>query len=123
MRYMVLLKGTPITAAPPPELMGAIMQLGEEATKAGALLDTAGLAPSAQGARVSLAGGKITITDGPFTEAKEMISYALYQVRSKEEATEWANRFLKLHRDLWQGWEGDADVLRVFGPEDFGPPE
>jgi hypothetical protein len=123
MRYMVLLKGTPITAPPPPELMGAIMALGEEATKAGALLDTAGLAPSAQGSRVSLAGGKITVTDGPFTESKEMISYALYQVRSKEEATEWANRFLQLHRDLWQGWEGDADVLRVFGPEDFGPPE
>jgi hypothetical protein len=123
MRYLMLLKGTPITAPPPPELMGAIMQLGEEATKAGALLDTAGLAPSAQGARVSLASGKITVTDGPFTEAKEMISYALYQVRSKEEATEWANRFLQLHRDLWQGWEGDADVLRVFGPEDFGPPE
>jgi hypothetical protein len=123
MRYMVLLKGTPITAPPTPELMGAIMALGEEATKAGALLDTAGLAPSAQGSRVSLAGGKITVTDGPFTESKEMISYALYQVRSKEEATEWANRFLQLHRDLWQGWEGDADVLRVFGPEDFGPPE
>ena len=123
MRYMVLLNGTSITSPPPPELMGAIMQLGEEATKAGALLDTAGLAPSAQGARVSLADGKITVTDGPFTEAKEMISYALYQVRSKEEATEWANRFMKLHRDLWAGWEGDADVLRVFGPEDFGPPE
>jgi hypothetical protein len=120
---MVLLKGTPITTPPPPELMGAIMQLGDEATKAGALLDTAGLAPSTQGARVSLAGGKITVTDGPFTEAKEMISYALYQVRSREEATEWANRFLQLHRDLWPGWEGDADVLRVFGPEDFGPPE
>jgi len=123
MRYIVLLNGSPATSPPPPELMGAIMALGEEATKAGALLDTAGLAPSAQGARVRLAGGKITVTDGPFTEAKEMISYALYQVRSKEEATEWANRFLKLHRDLWPGWEGDADVLRVFGPEDFAAPE
>jgi hypothetical protein len=102
--------------------MDAIMALGEEATKAGALLDTAGLAPSEAGARVELAGGKLTVTDGPFTEAKEMISYALYQVRSKEEAVEWASRFLRLHRDLWEGWEGEADVLRVFGPEDFGPP-
>jgi len=122
MRYLVLLKGSLSTSPPPPELMAAIMRLGEEATKAGALLDTAGLAPSDQGARVQLADGKITVTDGPFAEAKEMISYALYQVRSKEEATEWATRFMKLHRDLWAGWEGDAEVLRVFGPEDFAPP-
>ncbi len=51
-----------------------------------------------------------------------MISYALYQVRSKEEAVEWAYRFMRLHRDLWAGWEGEADVLQVFGPEDFAPP-
>jgi hypothetical protein len=96
--------------------MDAIMELGAEATKAGALLDTAGLAPSAMGgARVSLAGGEIAVTDGPFAETKEMISYALYQVRSKEEAVEWTARFLRLHRDLWDGWEGEADVLQVFG--------
>jgi hypothetical protein len=123
MRYLILLEAVRGTATPPPpELMEAIIKLGEEATKAGALLDTAGLAPSADGARVSLAKGELNVTDGPFAEAKEMISYALYQVRSKEEAVEWASRFLKLHRDLWAGWEGDAQVLRVFGPEDFGPP-
>jgi hypothetical protein len=123
MRYMVLLKGTHPSAQPPPELMEAIMQLGEDATKAGALLDTAGLAPSAAGARVALSGGRLSVTDGPFTEAKEMISYAVYQVRSKEEAVEWTSRFMALHRDLWPGWDGEADVLRVFGPEDFGPQE
>jgi hypothetical protein len=119
MRYLVVLEaGVPATP-PPPELMGAIMALGDEATRAGALLDTAGLAPSAEGARLELADGKITVTDGPFAEAKEMISYAIYQVRSKEEAVEWSNRFLKLHREHWAGWEGTAKVLRVFGPEDF----
>ena len=122
MRYLILLKGTQPTTPPPPELMDAIMKLGGEATAAGALLDTAGLAPSAAGARVGLYGGQLTVTDGPFAEAKETISYALYQVRSKEEAVEWANRFLRLHRDLWPAWEGDADVLKVMGPEDFGPP-
>lgn len=122
MRYLVLLKATQVPGPPPAELMEAIMKLGEDATKAGALLDTAGLAPSASGARVGLAGGKMSITDGPFTEAKEMISYALYQVRTKEEAVEWTARFVKLHRDLWEGWEGEADVLKVFGPEDFAPP-
>jgi hypothetical protein len=122
MRYLIVLKSDQPPSAPPAELMEAIMQLGEEATKAGALLDTAGLAPSAAGARVALAGGRLSVTDGPFTEAKELISYALYQVRSKEEAVEWASRFMKLHRDLWPGWEGESDVLKVFGPEDFGPP-
>ena len=115
MRYMILLKGTQPASPPPPELMDAIMKLGGEATAAGALLDTAGLAPSSASARVGLYGGRLTVTDGPFAEAKETISYALYQVRSKEEAVEWATRFMKLHRDLWEGWEGDADVLEVFG--------
>jgi hypothetical protein len=122
MRYMVLLKGPQPSTPPPAELMEAIAKLGEDATTAGALLDTAGLAPSAEGTRVQLSGGRLSVTDGPFTEAKEMISYALYQVRSKEEAVEWTSRFLRLHRDLWPGWEGEADVLRVFGPEDFAPP-
>jgi hypothetical protein len=122
MRYMILLKGNQPASPPPPELMAAIMSLGEEATAAGALLDTAGLAPSAAGARVQLHGGRLNVTDGPFAEAKETISYALYQVRSKDEAVEWASRFMKLHRDMWEGWEGEADVLKVFGPEDFAGP-
>ena len=115
MRYMILLKGTQPASPPPPELMDAIMRLGAEASAAGALLDTAGLAPSATGARVSLSRGQVSVTDGPFAEAKETISYALYEVRSKDEAVEWASRFIKLHRDLWPEWEGDADVLQVFG--------
>ena len=121
MRYLILLRAAQPPGPPPPGLMEAIMALGEEATRSGALLDTAGLTPSAAGARVSLRGGALSVTDGPFTESKELISYALYDVRSKEEAVEWANRFLRLHRDLWPEWEGDADVLKVMGPEDFPP--
>ena len=124
MRYMVTLKVTNLPATPPPaELMEAIAKLGEEATGAGALLDNGGLAPSAQGARVELTGGRLSVTDGPFAEAKELISYALYQVRTKEEAVEWTSRFMRLHRDHWEGWEGEADLHRVFGPEDFAAPE
>ncbi|GAA0955995.1 YciI family protein [Virgisporangium aurantiacum] len=122
MRYLTLLRGTHSTTPPPPELMEAIMTLGQEATQAGALLDTAGLAPSASGARLSLAGNELTTIDGPFAESKEVISYAIYDVRSKEEAVEWAARFLKAHRDLWPGWEGEVDVLKLFGPEDFPAP-
>ena len=122
MRFIVLLRATPPATPPPAELMEAILALGEEANRAGALLDTAGLAPSAAGARVSLHAGELTVTDGPFAETKEIISYAVYQVHSKEEAIEWTARFIRLHRDLWDGWEGEADVLRTFGPEDFGAP-
>src|SRR5439155_18017259 len=122
MRYLILLRGTQPATPPPPELMEAIMQLGAEASAAGALLDTAGLAPSAAGARVGLSGGRLTVTDGPFTEAKETISYALYEVRSKEEAVEWASRFIKLHRDHWAGWTGSTDILQVMGPMDPAGP-
>jgi hypothetical protein len=121
MRYLVLLQAAQPDGPPPAALMEGIMELGAAATKAGALLDTAGLAPSAAGARVGVAGGQLSVTDGPFAEAKEMISYALYQVRSKEEAVEWAARFVRLHHELWAGWEGEAQILKVFGPEDFGP--
>lgn len=119
MRYIVLLKATAITPPPPPGLMEAIMKLGEEATAAGALLDNAGLAPSATGARLRVSAGKLSVTDGPFAEAKEFISYAQYEVRTKEEAIEWAARFMKIHQEFVPGWEGECEVLKVFGPEDF----
>jgi hypothetical protein len=55
------------------------------------------------------------VTDGPFAESKEVISYALYEVSDRAEAVEWSSRFLRLHRDMWPGWEGEVDVLQVFG--------
>ena len=116
MRYLTLLRSTlDMTTPPPPELMEAIMRLGQEATSSGSLLDFGGLAPSAAGARVTLAGGDLAVTDGPFAESKEVISYALYDVKTREEAVEWSARFLRLHRDLWPGWAGEVDVLQVFG--------
>jgi hypothetical protein len=119
MRYLVVLESTPPATPPPAELMARIMQLGEEATRAGALLDNAGLAPSAAGAKVTASAAGVQVTDGPFAESKEMISYAIYDTRTKEEAVEWTSRFMTLHHDLWPGWEGESRVLQVFGPEDF----
>ncbi|GAA1991401.1 hypothetical protein [Microbacterium pumilum] len=120
MRYFVLLKAITLPdSPPPPELMAAIATLGQEATAAGVLLDTQGLQPSATGVRVSLTGGTLSAADGPFTESKELISYALYDVRAREDAVEWTNRFLTVHRDLWPGWEGEADIVKVLGPEDY----
>jgi hypothetical protein len=123
MRYITLLTATSIPEGPPPgALMAAIAELGATATQAGVLLDNGGLAPSAMGARIELAGGTISVVDGPFTEAKELVSYAIYQVGSKEEAVEWSTRFMRLHVEHWPGYEGEVAVLKVFGPEDFGPP-
>jgi hypothetical protein len=123
MRYLTLLKGTQPDGPPPDGLMEAIMDLGAQATAAGALLDTGGLAPSAVGgARVELSEGNLSVMDGPFAEAKEFISYAVYQVHSTAEAVEWASRFLTLHQKLWPGWEGEVEIRKVLGPEDFAPP-
>jgi hypothetical protein len=122
-RYLATLYKTAEPAQPPPpELMDAIMKLGDEATKAGVLLDNAGLHPSAVGAMINLSDGSLSVTDGPFTEAKEMISYAVYEVRSKAEVMEWTSRFMKVHRDLWPGWSGQTFVYQLFGPEDFAAP-
>lgn len=122
MRYLVVLEATTPDAPPPADLMEGIMKLGEEATRAGVMLDTAGLAPSAAGALVTTDAAGVTITDGPFAESKEMISYALYDTRTKEDAVEWTRRFMALHHDLWPGWTGEARVLKIMGPEDFAPP-
>jgi hypothetical protein len=118
MRYIVLLKAPQLTN-PPAELFEAIMKLGEEATAAGALIDNAGLAAGATGARIRLSAGELSVLDGPFAESKEFISYAQYEVRSKAEAVEWASRFMTLHERFVPGWEGECEVLKIFGPEDF----
>lgn len=77
------------------ERMGALL---EEMTKAGVMLDTAGLTPTSQGTRVTWSGGTFDYTDGPFTESKEVIGgYALLQVKDKAEAIEWSRRFLAVH--------------------------
>ena len=100
--------------------MDAIAKLAEEAVKAGTMLGSGGLTPTAQGARVRLSGGKVTVIDGPFTEAKEVIGgYAQFELKSKEEAIESAVRFMELHKKHWPGWEGETEVRQMFGPEDF----
>ena len=122
MKFMTLVKSTETSGPPPQALMDAIMRLGEEATRAGAMVETGGLYPSAMGARMRLSNGKLSVTDGPFSEAKEVIGgYAVYQVQSKAEALEWTRRFLQLHQEHWPGWEGEVELRQIFDPSDFGP--
>lgn len=81
------------------ERMGALL---EEITKAGVMLDTAGLTPTSEGTRITWSGGRFSYTDGPFTESKEVIGgYAITQVKDKAEAVEWTKRFLQCHPENW----------------------
>jgi hypothetical protein len=87
---------------PSPELMQRMGELIEEMTKAGVMLDTAGLTPSSQGTRVHWEKGELSVTDGPFTESKEVVGgYAILQAKDKAEAIEWTKRFLKIHEEHW----------------------
>ena len=98
MRFMTLYKPGKESDAPPSQQEMADMgQLIEEMAKAGVLIATDGLQPSSKGTRVRISGGKFTVTDGPFTETKELVAgYAIIQVKSKEEAIELTKRFLKV---------------------------
>ncbi|HUY98798.1 MAG TPA: YciI family protein [Thermomicrobiaceae bacterium] len=98
MRYMMLYKpGFEATAPPSEQEMAAVGGLIAEMAGAGVLLATDGLQSSAHGARLSLENGRFSVTDGPFTESKELIAgYAIVQVASKEEAVEWGKRFLSV---------------------------
>jgi hypothetical protein len=119
MRFMMLVKADEQSEAgvmPSEEMLAEMGKYNEELMKAGVLLAGDGLQASSKGARVSFSGGKPTVTDGPFTEAKELIAgYWLIQVKSKEEAVEWAKR---VPFD-----EGEIELRQVFELEDFGSSE
>jgi hypothetical protein len=123
MRFMMLVKSAEKNSGPPPkELMDAMAKLSEEAAKAGTMIASGGLAPTAASTRVRLSGGKVTAIDGPFTEAKEVVGgYAVFDLKSKKEAIEGALHFMELHKKYWPGWEGETEIRQIFGPEDFAP--
>src|SRR5262245_62001059 len=101
-------------APPSQELIERMGTFIEEITKAGVMLSTDGLQPSSMGKRVRLANGKFTVIDGPFTESKELIaSYALFEVKSMDEAMHWTKRFLEV---LGQG---ECELRPIFDPTDF----
>jgi hypothetical protein len=102
-------------APPPPELMAAIGKLSEEMINAGILLDLGGLLPSSKGARINVKQGKLIVTDGPFSEAKELIGgYAILQVKSKEEAIERGRRFMQVHADvLGPAYDGELEIRQM----------
>jgi hypothetical protein len=120
MRFMMLMipKGYETAAPgtmPDPKAVAAMMKYNESLQKAGVLLALDGLHPAAEGARVSFAGGKPTVTDGPFTEVKEVLGgYWMIQVKSKEEAIDWAKRCPASENEV-------IEVRQVFEMSEFPP--
>jgi hypothetical protein len=124
MRFMIIVKATKDSEAgvrPSEQLFAAVADYHEQLVKAGVLLDAGGLQPSSKGWRIKYSGGKRTVTDGPFAEAKELIAgYILIQVKSREEVLEWIRRFPNPSID---GKEGEIEVRQFFELEDFGESE
>jgi len=128
MRFMMLLKADKRTEAgelPSRTDLEVMGKYNQELMKAGVLLDGAGLQPSSKGAKVTFAGGKPQVTDGPFAETKELIAgYWMIQVKSKEEAIEWAKR-VPFDRIPHEGRVAEIELRQMFEITDFAdvPPE
>ena len=119
MRVMVMVKATSQSEAgkmPDTALLAAMGNFNEELAKAGVLLDGNGLKPSSKGFRIIWSGGKKTVVDGPFAEGKELVAgYTVIQVKSEEEAREWARRFPNPYDE-----DGEIEIRPLYEIEDLG---
>lgn len=122
MRFMIIVKATADSEAgkmPEESLFRTMVEYHEGLARAGVLLDATGLHPSARGWRIRYSGGQRTVTDGPFTETKELIAgYTLIQVRSKDEAMEWTRRF---PAPAGEGADCEIEVRQLFELSEFEP--
>jgi hypothetical protein len=120
MRYMSFVISTS-DVPPTPELMEAMGRLTEREIKAGRLLDMGGLMPIDTATRVTLKKGKRSVTDGPFTEAKEVVGgYAVFEFATREEAVASAIEFMDLHKQFCPGWEGTCEVRQIMSADAQG---
>jgi hypothetical protein len=117
MRFISVLRTAELHGFPPPALHEGLAALGAEAREAGVLADTAGLLPVATATRVGVAGGELSVVDGPSDEPMPVAAYAIYEVAGRAEVVEWTRRFMDLHRRIWPGWAGESEIRQVFGPE------
>jgi hypothetical protein len=119
MRFMSIITAprTEKYGNPTPALLEAMGKLADREIKAGRMIDNGGLMPIEQGARISIRNGELSVLDGPFVEAKEVIGgYAISNFANKEEAVALAVEFMQLHKDHMPGWEGTCEVRAFAGP-------
>jgi hypothetical protein len=119
MRYLSMIRINEKSGlAPSEKLMHDMGKLMEELTRTGALVSTAGLRPTSEGVRVRLRNGKLSTTDGPFTETKEVIGgYAMLEAKSMDEAIDLARRFLRVHGDEW---DIECEIRQIEGAPECG---
>jgi hypothetical protein len=116
MRFMYIVKSSRSDVGPTPALLEAMHKLADREIKAGRMLDNGGLMPLQTGAQVRVKDSKLSMIDGPFVEAKEVIGgYAIFELRDKEEAVAMAREFMQLHLDHMPGWEGTCEVRAFAG--------
>jgi len=122
MRVMMMVKGDQEPGElPSEELLAAMGKYNEELSKAGVLLDLSGLHPSAEGLRVKFSGGETTVVHGPFAEAKDTVAgYWILQVKSMDEAVEWAKRLPVEAAEHESGQESEIEVRQIFELEELG---
>jgi hypothetical protein len=117
MRFMYIVTSPQPDRYPTPALMEAIHKLADREIKAGRMIDSGGLMPVSMGAQVRVSHGKLSVVDGPFVEAKELIGgYAIFELRDKEEAVAAAVEFMQLHKEHMPDWEGLCEVLSFATP-------
>jgi hypothetical protein len=119
MRFMMMVKADRNYEAglpPNPELLAAIGKLTDDMVKAGVLVQTGGLLPSSNGARVRVSRGTLSVTDGPFPETKELIGgYAIVEAASRDEAIELGRRFMELHASIiGPSYDGECEIRQLF---------
>jgi hypothetical protein len=121
MRYLVFVKMAEDVGEATPELVEAMGAAMGEAFADGTMVDAGGLYPLSQSTEIRLSGGTVTTTDGPYSEAKEVVGgYSIIEARSDAEAVASARRVIELHLEHWPGWEGAVEIRRITEPED-GP--
>lgn len=130
MKYMMMVKLNANSEAcrnydagmPPDAKLGAAMEkLMGKMAESGVLVDTGGLLPRSKGAQIRASGGKLTMTDGPFIESKEVIGgYAILRAKSKDEALKMGEDVMQLHIDaLGASYEGELEIRQMFDPADY----
>jgi hypothetical protein len=118
MRFMYIVTSPKGHVMPSPALMDAINKVRDREIKAGRMIDDGGLMPVATGARVTISDKELSVIDGPFVEAKEVIGgYAIFDLRDKEEAIAMAREFMQLHLDHMPEWEGTCEVRAFMSAE------
>ena len=119
MKFMMMIKNPEHQRILPKELAEAIGRISAASSPA-VVVASGALAPSTQGSRLRISAGKLSVTDGPFTETKEVVGgFGILEYSSKAEALEGARRYMELYQKYWPAWEGELELRQILSPDDY----